>query len=188
MAAPRNENIKTMILNAAEKLLQEKTLSEMSLAQIAERSGISKGTLYYYYKNKDDLLFDITDRYLSRQWEELIAWTENKEKDTSIHRLVKYVIERNVEASQMRLRLLDAAISGNEALRQKMVQRYCEFQSLIAQKIAERTDKVSADYITWLILTSSDGMIIQKVLRNESFDIDAFILQSAEIMKRLETD
>ena len=142
MAAPRNENIKTIILDAAEELLQKKTLSEMSLAQIAECAGI----------------------------------------------LVKYVIERNVEASRMRVHLLDAAISGNDALRKKMVQRYREFQSLIAQKIAERTDKVSADYITWLILTSSDGMIVQKVLQNESFDVDAFILQTAEIMKRLESD
>ncbi len=188
MAAPRNENIKTAILDAAEQLLQENSIADISLAQIAECSGISKGTLYYYYKNKDDLLFDITDRYLSRQWEELIAWTENKQKDTSIHRLVKYVIERNVEASQMRLHLLDAAISGNESLRQKVAQRYSAFQSLIAQKIAERTDKVSADYITWLILTASDGMIVQKALCNESFDMDAFIRQSAEMMKRLETD
>jgi len=175
-------------LNAAEALLQENALSEITLAQIAARSGISKGTLYYYYKNKEDLFFDMTDRYLSRQWEELIAWTENKQKDTSIHRLVKYVIERNVEASQIRLHLLDAAVSGNETLRKKVAQRYSEFQALIAQKIAERTDKISADYITWLILTSSDGMIIQKALRNETFDINAFIQQSAEMMKRLETD
>lgn len=188
MAAPRNENIKSIILDEAEKLLQQKALSDISLAQIAECAGVSKGTLYYYYKNKDDILFDITDRYLRRQWEELIAWTENKEKDTSIHRLVKYVIERNVEASQMRVHLLDAAISGNETLRQKMVQRYSEFQTLISQKIAERTDKVSADFITWLILTSSDGMIVQKVLRNDAFREEAFILQCAEIMKRLETD
>ena len=188
MAAPRNENIKSMILDSVEQLLQQKTLSDISLAQIAECSGVSKGTLYYYYKNKDDILFDITDRYLSRQWEELIAWTENKEKDTSIHRLVKYVIERNVEASQMRVHLLDAAISGNETLRQKMVQRYSEFQTLISQKIAERTDKVSADFITWLILTSSDGMIVQKVLRNDAFQTETFIQQCAEIMKRLETE
>ena len=188
MAAPRNENVKTIILDAAEALLQQKSLSDISLAQIAGAAGVSKGTLYYYYKNKNDLLFDITDRYLSRQWEELIAWTENKEKDTSVHRLVKYVIERNVDASGIRLHLLDAAIMGDEIMRQKLIKRYREFQTLITQKIAERTDRVSADYITWLILTASDGIIIQKALRNEALDIDAFIAQSARYVELLETE
>jgi len=188
MAAPRNENIKAIILDAAEQLLQQRSLSEISLARIAESSGVSKGTLYYYYKNKSDLLFDITDRYLSRQWEELIAWTENKEKDTSMHRLVSYVITRNVEASKLRLHLLDAAISGDEPLRQKILQRYQEFHTLIAQKIAERTDKVSADDLTWLILTASDGIIVQKVLQNSALDIQAFIERSAELMRKLEIE
>ena len=118
MAAPRNENIKTVILDETEKLLRRQTISDISLAQIAEASGISKGTLYYYYKNKNDILFDITDRYLDRQWEELIAWTENKEKDTSIHRLVRYVIERDVEASGMRFHLMDSALLCDEVMRQ----------------------------------------------------------------------
>jgi len=186
MAAPRNENVKTMILDAAEQLLQSKPLSEISLARIAEHSGVSKGTLYYYYKNKGDLLFDITDRYLHRQWEELIAWTDNKSKDTSIHRLVSYVIARNVNASRLRVHLLEAAVSGGEPLRTKVLQRYTEFQALISQKIAERTDKVSADYLTWLILMASDGIIIQKALQNSALDIEAFIAQSAELMKGLE--
>ena len=185
MAAPRNENVKALILDAAETLLQKKSLSDISLAQIAESSGISKGTLYYYYKN-NDLLFDITDRYLSRQWEELVAWTENKEKDTSVHRLIKYVIERNVDASDFRLHLLDAAILGDEAMRQKLLQRYGEFQALISGMIAKRTDKVSADYITWLILAASDGIIVQKALHNEAFDISGFIAQSTKYVELLE--
>ncbi len=188
MAAPRNENIKAIILDAAEALLQKKSPSDISLAQIAESSGVSKGTLYYYYKNKNDLLFDITDRYLSRQWEELIAWTENKEKDTSVHRLVKYVVERNVETSDFRLHLLDAAILGDDALREKLIRRYMEFQALISRKIAERTDAVSADYITWLILTASDGIIVQKALHNEAFDAAEFIARSADYVRMLEKE
>ena len=78
MAAPRYENLKEIILDAAEEMLKEKNAAEISLAQIAEKAGVSKGTLYYYYKNKNLIFFDITDRYLSRQWEELISWTEDK--------------------------------------------------------------------------------------------------------------
>ena len=64
MAAPRNENIREKILSAAEDLLASEKMSDISLADIAKEAGVSKGTLYYYYKNKNDLIFDITDKYL----------------------------------------------------------------------------------------------------------------------------
>ena len=99
MAAPRNDNVKEKILDAATGLLDTQTFADISLAEIAAAAGVSKGTLYYYYKNKTDILFDLTNRYLDRQWDELIAWTENKDKDTSVHRLVKYVVERNTASA-----------------------------------------------------------------------------------------
>ena len=56
--------------------------------------------------------------------------------------------------------MFDAALLGDEEIRSKLIHRYDEFQKLISSKIAERTDRVSADYFTWLILTVSDGIII----------------------------
>lgn len=185
MAAPRNDNVKGKILDATAALLEHKTLSDISLAEIAAASGISKGTLYYYYKTKTDILFDITDRYLDQQWDELIAWTENKEKDTSVHRLVKYVVERNTASAGMRLHLIHAAMLGDEILREKLLERYRVFERLIAEKIAERTDVVQADYLTWLILLASDGLIVQEALRNADFDSDAFLRQSTAYIRML---
>ena len=184
MAAPRKDNVKGKILDAAEALLQTKNLSDISLAEIAALAGVSKGTLYYHYKNKTDILFDITDRYLSKQWDELVSWTENREKDTSMHRLVKYVVERNVASANIRLHLLNAAMLGDEALRQKLTARYAEFEELISSKIAERTSTVHPDYLTWLILLASDGLIVQQAIRNENFDASAFLTQSTEYIKQ----
>ena len=185
MAAPRKDNVKEKILDAAQEHLQTKNLSDISLAEIAALSGVSKGTLYYHYKNKTDILFDLTDRYLAQQWDELISWTENREKDTSMHRLVKYVVERNVASANIRLHLLNAAMLGDEALRNKLVARYSEFEALISKKIAERTSAVPADYLTWLILLASDGLIVQQAIGNESFDSAAFLAQSTEYIKKL---
>ena len=186
MAAQRPENINEIILDTAEELLMKMPFSDVTLAKIAENAGISKGTLYYYYKSKNEILFDVTNRYLSRQWNELIAWTENKEKDTSPHRLVNYVIERNIASSALRLHLIEAALLGDEEIRLKLVNRYEEFQKLISSKIAERTSAVSADYITWLILMVSDGIIVQNSLKNEAFDTQAFLKQSTEYIKNVE--
>ena len=185
MAAPRKDNVKEKILEATAGLLEHKTLSDISLAEIAAASGVSKGTLYYHYKTKTEILFDITDRYLDQQWDELIAWTENKEKDTSVPRLVKYVVERNTASAGMRLHLIHAAMLGDEVLREKLLERYRAFETLIAEKIAERTDAVSADYLSQLILLAADGMIVQEALRNDNFDAAAFVRQSEAYLRVL---
>lgn len=187
MAAPRKDNVKELIINATETLLVTQKLSEISLAQIASCAGISKGTLYYHYKNKNDILFDLTDKYLEQQWNDLIAWTENPQKDTSLHRLVQYVLERDVANVGMRLHFFYDAMLGNEAIREKLMNRYSEFAKLISTKIKERNDKIPAEYITWLILLASDGLFIHKTLQNEQLDTEQFIKQSGQFMKQLVT-
>ena len=52
MAAPRNENLRETILDAAAALLRHSDFATVTLAQIAAAAGVSKGTLYYYYSNR----------------------------------------------------------------------------------------------------------------------------------------
>ncbi|MGN0978194.1 MAG: TetR/AcrR family transcriptional regulator [Faecousia sp.] len=174
MAAPRKDNIQEKILEATCDLLKSKTLGDISLADIAKAAGISKGTLYYYYKTKNEIFLDITQRFLDEQWEDLIRWTENKDKDTSLNRLVRYVVERDIASAGLRIQLLSEAQLGDETLRQGLITLYRNFQGLIRQKIAERTD-LPADFLTWLILLVSDGIIVQEAIGNSAFDREAFI-------------
>jgi TetR/AcrR family transcriptional regulator, ethionamide resistance regulator len=185
MAAPRKDNVKELIINATEQLLETQKLSEITFAQIADLAGISKGTLYYHYKNKNDILFDITDKYLQQQWDDLILWTENPQKDTSLHRLVQYVLERDVANAGMRLHFFYDAMLGNEEVRTRLMQRYYDFADLISKKISVRNDQLPAEYITWLILLLSDGLFIHKTLKNDKLNIDMFIKQSGQFMKQI---
>lgn len=183
MAAPRKDNVKGIIIEATEGLLETKKLSDISLAEVAKAAGISKGTLYYHYKTKDEILFDITDKYLDEQWKNLIDWTEDENKDTSLHRLVKYVFERNISAAGMRIHLIYNAMLGNEEIRIRLIKRYSEFSDLISKKISERSDIIPAEFLTWLILLASDGLIIQKMLNNDALDTAKFIATCSEIIK-----
>ena len=184
MAAPRKDNVKDLIIESTEELLKTKKLSDISLSEIAQYAGISKGTLYYHYKTKNDILFDITDKYLEQQYQDLLAWTEDASKDTSIHRLVKYVLERDVSTAGMRLHLFYDAMLGNEKIREKLLNRYAQFSALIAEKIEERTDRFPPDYCAWLLLLLSDGLFIHQTLGNPQLDTGEFIRQSEEFIKR----
>lgn len=185
MAAPRKENVKQVILDATCDLLKTRALADISLAEIASASGISKGTLYYHYKTKSEIFFDITDRYLSEQWDDFIAWTENKDKDTSLNRLVKYVVERNIVSASLRMQLLSEAQLGDQVLREKLLHRYSQFQQLISKKIAERTD-IPADFLTWLILLLSDGIIVQEALQSGDFNREEFLTQGIRALRDLD--
>lgn len=189
MAAPRKDNVKELILNAAETLLEHKKISDISLSEIALTAGISKGTLYYHYKSKNLVLCDLTDRYLEEQWNDLILWTADESKDTSLNRLVKYVLERDISTVSMRLHFFYDAMLGNEEIRQKLLSWYSRFADLIGWKLGERTkEQISPAYLSWLLLLLSDGLFIHQTLDNTQLDVQIFIEQTAEYMKFLSRD
>ena len=186
MAAPRmNDDVQKMILDAAEDLLAQKSLKEVTLAQIADHANVAKGTVYYYFKNKEDILFAIFDRYLADQWKQLNDWTSNTAKDTRLPRLIKYVLARDIDKTGIRLHFIFEAADGNEVLRQKLLERYLKFEKEIAAKIQERQDNVDSDYLSWLALMVSDGLIIQKTLGNDQLDTDRFIAETEQYIRQI---
>lgn len=187
MAAPRNDDVRERILEEASGLITQKGFDSVSLAMIAEACGISKGTLYYHFKTKEDIVLELQNRYFQQQKELWNLWMDDESKDTSLNRLIMYVLQRNYHDVGSRFHLLYQACTGNEHLRDEMVERYTEFQKMIADKIMER-DKYSkevADYVAWLCLLATDGMIVQSQLQNDAFDPDAFIRDSEQILKEI---
>ncbi len=185
MAAPRKDNIKEKILLATAELLKTHPLAELSLADIAAAAGISKGTLYYHYKTKNEIFMELTEEFLREQWEDLIRWTENKEKDTSLDRLVRYVADRDIASAGLRIQLLAEAQLGNAAMQRELSGLYGNFQGLIRQKIAERSD-LPADFFTWLLLLLCDGIIVQEAIGNPAFDREKFISEGIRYLREID--
>jgi len=177
MAAPHNDNIREKILKCATELLREKSFNEISLSEIAARAGVTKGSVYYYYKNKDDILYEIADGYLQQMYDELIAWVENKDKDTSLPRLLYFVLKRGYDdpGKSLRLHLTADAVDGNDELRKRLINRYSLFRKMIGDKIAERKPEADSEYCGWLVLTVIDGLMMQNLLDNQDIDIERFI-------------
>lgn len=188
VAAPRKDDVKEIILDATSELMDEDAIDSISLAQIAAKAGISKGTLYYHYKAKEDILFDLTDRYLDQQEEILNSWMEDENKDSSFHRLFKYILLRDSQDSAMRMRIIFQAATGNDALRDRIVEKYQSFHSILTEKISERLDPaLDADFIAWAALLMADGLIVQRELKTPGFDLDDF-LSATEAYGKVLTD
>ncbi len=63
-----SEERKDQIMNAAEEVFTRKGFDEARMDDIAEETGLSKGTLYLYFKSKDDLITAILDRIFQREF------------------------------------------------------------------------------------------------------------------------
>ena len=63
-----SEERKDQIMNAAEEVFTQKGLDNARMEDIADETGLSKGTLYLYFKSKDDLIAAILDRIFQREF------------------------------------------------------------------------------------------------------------------------
>ncbi len=83
-----------MIAKAASKLFNRKGYLETSMDDIAAMAKVSKGSLYYYFPTKEDLLFFVLDAYMDLALESLDGALQ-KRKDGSAR--LRSFISRHVE-------------------------------------------------------------------------------------------
>lgn len=65
------------ILDVALELFTEHGYDGTSLREIAERLGVSKAALYYHFKSKDEILYELVGGFMA-QIEELADWAERQ--------------------------------------------------------------------------------------------------------------
>ena len=66
--------------------------------------------------------------------------------------------------------------------RDKLLEKYAHFKTVLAQKIAARKPGADGEYLAWLTLTVMDGMLVQSQLKNPALDTDAFIEATARLI------
>ena len=70
---------KQQIITAADKVLQEVGIERFTVDQVIEKAGIAKGTVYNYYKNKDEMLADLGAKALTLLHESFTNATKDEE-------------------------------------------------------------------------------------------------------------
>lgn len=88
-----------MILAQAAQLFAKRGYSATSMNQVAEACGLSKATLYHYYKDKYSLLLSIADDHVSR----LAALIDDEEAlrlkgEARLRHLIRRIVEEYADA------------------------------------------------------------------------------------------
>jgi AcrR family transcriptional regulator len=66
------EDTRRSLLDAAARLIAEHGYRGMTVNEIVARAGLSKGTFYWYFSCKDDVLFAVLEEHIDRPLYELI--------------------------------------------------------------------------------------------------------------------
>jgi TetR/AcrR family fatty acid metabolism transcriptional regulator len=85
------------ILEAAIKVFARQGFHQSTVAQIAKEAGVADGTIYLYFKNKDDILIQFFN-YKTKQVFDSFR-TEVARADSSLEKL-RYLIRRHLEEFQ----------------------------------------------------------------------------------------
>ena len=107
MSKDKNKVKKDRIIDAAIKVLTEKSIEESTVREIAEMAGLTTGSLYYYYKNKDELLIDVINRsiHFSNNISEMND-LEVKNKEDLLLEITNGIARRLAKIDEQKLNIL----------------------------------------------------------------------------------
>lgn len=91
------EERKEEILDAAEKLFAAKGFDNTSTGDILDAVGIARGTLYYHFKSKEEILDGVIERITKQLMQNAREIVQKKEVPV-LERLTKAIMSLNVES------------------------------------------------------------------------------------------
>lgn len=164
------------ILEISSRLVREHGIEHTTLADIAEAAGISKGTLYYYYPTKGDLVFDIAERHMSNMTNRIFSRLESSgpgQTPRTVFRLVLDTVMRSRSRGEIHVYLLQEALAQNPSLRRRFVEEYRSWRQIIEDGLA-RVLGPGGEYrvMAQVLLATLDGLILQRLVGVDSIPMD----------------
>jgi AcrR family transcriptional regulator len=157
------------IIKAVECLIAEKGVNDFSLKDVAEAMHISKGTLYYHYRTKDELILDLMEKHIKELEGDYDAWLERHKNDLiTKERFLDVIFYKGVKLfnkAKIHIYLINECMRGNPSLKEKYNGLWHEWQlklqTGLSQVFPDVKDQKTFAYMLMLII---DGLTVQEVL------------------------
>ena len=141
MARPKSEDKRNAILDAATGLFAERGLADAPTSEISRRAGIAEGTLFTYFRTKDDL---INSLYREIKLELADAMMSDFPRKKNVRTRLRHVWDRYVNwgIANPKQRKVLARLRVSEVLTKKSRDAgsapFVEFQNMIRDAIEQR--------------------------------------------------
>lgn len=191
MAPKKSRNTKvdnkSRILKSAMALIGEKGVEGTSLADIAKDVGISKGTLYYYYATKNDLVFDIANHHVTRITENIFDLIERNAGDVTWEEMINLLFTSLLKLekrSRLHHYLIGEILRGNENLKKRFDLTYRQWFKMMEEGFALITNDTQ-DVATEVrsLVAVIDGFIIQSILGIGDIQVDTIVRKLSRLIE-----
>lgn len=178
---------KRKILDSSIKLFSEKGIFKTSLGDIAAEAGISKGTLFYYYPSKDDLLYDILDISIV-EITGVVKGVIRANRAVNNREIILMIFKSLLKYDflmKINYYLLQEALLEKENISDKFRQKYETWRNDI-QEIIKYMDvglsPAGARTLSSIMLACIDGICLQYLLDPGAVDLEDISRQLAEML------
>lgn len=168
------------IIDIAIRLLSEQGYNQTTLADVAKEAGFSKGVVFYYFKNKDELIDQINTVLL----DELRDYTKARVKTTvpgkeKLKTYLRAYFDYMKESSKRFMILFELGFNFNLRKQDPIFSQpvYVECRRRLSRVL--ELDEVLTDHALWksdalttVIQGMLDGIGIQYITEPESVDLD----------------
>ena len=174
--------VQDRIIQAAVESFGQTGFDKTKMDDIAKRLGMSKGTLYLYFKSKEDLFLAICERHLQESDEQDSAFFTNKENIAADAGQIYDSIRRRERG--MDKVMLEMVVESRRNLRLRKVMH--QYQSMVHRHVEEEIKKkvgegfirkdVEVEGLALALVALYDGLALNRTLGlNESDNKKAWV-------------
>lgn len=161
------------ILEAATRCLQRTGYSKLSMDDIVKESGLSKGTIYWHFKNKKDIFITLFESMMSQAIAGFMPLlTQEMAAAEKLHQIlssVSQIADEELQFATLPLTLLTEMLNDEDFIdRYRIaVNEFAEgVQAVIEQGIESGDFKEVDSYeTTWALMSVYDGLLLYHVLK-----------------------
>ncbi|MGE5379727.1 MAG: TetR/AcrR family transcriptional regulator [Methylocystaceae bacterium] len=173
-----NKGGKDIILDAARTVIARNGVNNASVQAIADEAGLSKGAVYYHFKNKDHILYEMIDQFL-RTAIAPVKYSLNSSGDYQELKkgILSGVLQRleGSEHNRLQFYLTHEAILGNEEMHDRLVYKYNGWvdttEKVMNRMYATPPSKLNRALAATMI-AAIDGQVIQLLLEAKVVTIE----------------
>lgn len=168
------------ILDAAEELFAEKGFDKTSFVDISSRSGISRGSIPWHFKNKDGLLIAVLERYNQR----FLSVEQFSERPALSEILDQYELLARDSRSRLMFAILNEAMAAGSEIHDEYRGHYQQQRRRVGHwlKIMGMSSAKERAALATVIIGAISGITMQWQIDPDEVDLGAAFKALSELV------
>ncbi|MCP3922050.1 MAG: TetR/AcrR family transcriptional regulator [Desulfobacterales bacterium] len=153
-----HDKFREELLTRCFNIFSQKGYSKVSIREIAKETGVSTGTLYHYFKNKENILEQLFSSIRRRNFDQYLAMTENVDNKEDRFKLITNFWKEHIEEYQkLFLLAIDYMRTKDSKKALKVFHDFADFYIKVLTdnlEIPVKSTEILYTYLTGLVFNS----------------------------------